>query len=127
MLDQVNGNDNQKPAPTGEVYTEVRVRQFFKGPDGVEVLPTFVYFLKDGIGDVKLEEVVAGIGTSLQEQVPFPVKGMAIREIGEFLASEITIGSSVGSQAKASLSALPKPASKVTLENLGAPPPPLNS
>lgn len=131
MLDQVNGgNDNEKKAePVGEVLTEVRVRQFYKAPDGVEVLPTFVYFLKDGKGDVKLDEVVAGMGKSVQEQVPFPLKGMAVREIGEFLASEITIGSSVGSQAKASMSALPKPVQpgKIILDNQGTPPAALDS
>lgn len=118
-LDNVNDN-----SPKGEVYTEVRVRQFFKSKDGVEVLPTFVYFLKDGKGDVNLEEVAAGIGKSVQEQVPFKIEPMNVREIGAMIASEITVGSSVEAQAKAAMSALPKPASKVTLENLGAPPAP---
>lgn len=108
-FDTANDDDHMTPKPLTDVYTEVRVRQFFKGPDGVEVLPTFVYFLKDGKGDVKHDEVIAGIAKSVQEQVPFKLQAMEVREIGEWLASEITVGSAVGSQAKASLSALPKP------------------
>jgi hypothetical protein len=127
-LDQVNGGNDNEPKSPGKVFTEVRVRQFFAAPDGVEVLPTFVYFLEDGKGDVKLDEVVAGIGKSVQEQVPFPLVGMSIRQIGEFLASEITVGSSVGSQAKAAMQALPKPkAPKIVGVEPPAEPPALNS
>lgn len=115
MADVVNLNgsayepasDNEKPA--APVFTEVRVRQFFKGPDGTEILPTFVYYMKDGVSDVDVQKMSAEITKQVAAQLPFPITSQSVEEISNFLASEITVGSSNASQAKASLAAIPKP------------------
>lgn len=96
-----------------DVITEVRVRQFYKGDDnGYEVMPTAVFFLKDGKPVVEqkeeatIEKVASEIAESVIKQLPFPVKAMNKDEIARHLVGEITTGSATASMAKASLAAL---------------------
>jgi hypothetical protein len=100
----------EKPAPKGTKYTEVRLRQFYEADNGMIIMPTLVYFFKDGKPDADMEVgALAGkLVKDISDQLPFPIKAMEPEAIAEELAKEISVGSITASQGKASLGAFAK-------------------
>lgn len=100
-----------KPAPKGERYTEVRLRQFYTNDEnGMVVMPTVVYYIKDDAVDKDMEvgSLATKLAKDINEQLPFPIRNQTPEEIAEELAKEIAVGSIVASQGKAALAVFAK-------------------
>ena len=109
MVQQVEKKD--KPLPTGTQYTEVRVRHFYTNDDnGMIVMPTVVYFIKDGAmeADMEIGKLSEKLRHDINEQLPFTIRNMTEVEIAEELAKEISVGSLTASQGKAALGVFAK-------------------
>lgn len=109
MVQQVEKKD--KPAATGTHYAEVRVRHFYTNDEnGMVVMPTVVYFVKDGAmePDMEIGALSEKLRKDINEQLPFPIRCMTEEEIAEELAKEISTGSMMASQGKASLGVFAK-------------------
>lgn len=100
-----NPPDNDPAAPP--VYTEVRLRQFFRTEEGLEVMPTLAIFVVDGVPTVDVKAISNEIARTLREQVPGKLRPSTREEIGRLLHSEVAVGNFVASTAKAAHAALP--------------------
>lgn len=112
--------DNEKPktplwgmdAPPvlqAPIYTEVRMRQFYRTLDGgQEVLPSTVFYVPLGGVMPDLASMAQQIADAVMSAVQAGVRPMGRDELRAFIRAEITSASSAASSGKASWQALPE-------------------
>jgi hypothetical protein len=108
--------DEQKPAipatmtvPNGEpkVFTEVKVRQFFRALDGgAEAIPATVFYVEGTEIPADLAALVAQMTDAIKTNLGGSVRPMSLEEVRSFVMTEITAHSIAAAQAKGSLMAI---------------------
>lgn len=91
------------------IFTEVKVRQFFRTLDGgQEAIPATVFFLENGVSDVSIEQLAAKMTDAVRKQLAGSVRPMSREEITAFVMTEITAFSIAAANARGSLIAIPE-------------------
>ncbi len=89
-----------------KVFTEVKVRQFFRALDGgVEALPATVFFIEGTEVPVDLKAVIVQMTDAIKENLGGSVRPMSLDEVKAYLLTEITAYSVGAAQAKGALMA----------------------